>query len=62
MSFNIIVIKKILLIGKGLFFFEFIKLEDVVFVIIELLIELEKELINLELIVKLIWNDLVEFL
>lgn len=41
MKNSMVVIKNILLIGKGLLFFEFIKLEDVVFVIIELLIELE---------------------
>ena len=60
MSPNTTVTKKTLLIGKGLPPFESIKPEDVVPAITELLTELEKELINLELIVKPTWNDLVE--
>ena len=60
MSPNTTVTKKTLLIGKGLPPFESIKPEYVVPAITELLTELEKELINLELIVKPTWNDLVE--
>ncbi|OZH52129.1 peptidase M3 [Hydrocoleum sp. CS-953] len=54
------VTKKTLLIGKGLPPFEFIKPEDVVPAMTELLTELEQELINLETTVKPTWNDLVE--